>query len=133
MWAIRARRPPVLEFLWEIGFEEMPGPWLPGLRDELRERFTESGIRDSLEPKEVEVLETPRRLVLHADVLARQVDRQEVVWGPAKKVAKDSKGNWTRATEGFAKKLGITTEELQTAGKGAGGIIGGMPAAGLTQ
>jgi glycyl-tRNA synthetase beta chain len=122
----------VPEFLLEIGFEEMPSAWLPGLTDQLRDRFTEAAIRESLEPGEVQAFETPRRLVLRADLLARQPDRVEVIWGPAKKVAKDSGGNWTKAAEGFAKKWGIRPEDLQTGGRGAPGIVGGMPAGGLT-
>ncbi len=121
------------EFLLEIGFEEMPGAWLPGLTEELRKRLTEAAVRESLEPKEVQVFETPRRLVLRADLLARQADRQEEVWGPAAKVAKDSGGKWTKAAEGFAKKWGIRLEDLRIAVRGSRGIVGGMPAAGLTQ
>jgi len=34
--------PATAEFLLEIGFEEMPAPWLPGLREQLAQRFREA-------------------------------------------------------------------------------------------
>ena len=76
------------ELLVEIGFEEMPAPWLPGLAEQLRARFLEGAGRELLETKNAAVFYTPRRLVLRADVPARQPDREEPVWGPALKVAK---------------------------------------------
>ncbi len=103
------------ELLLEIGFEEMPAPWLPGLAEQLRARFLEAAARES-SPAEVSVLYTPRRLVLRAEVTARQPDREEPVWGPALKVAKDAAGKWTGAAQGFAKKNGVAVEDL---GEGA--------------
>jgi glycyl-tRNA synthetase beta chain len=102
----------VPEFLLEVGFEEMPAPWLPGLADQLGKRFTEAAAREWLEPKDPLVLHSPRRLVLRAELLARQADREEQVWGPSLKVAKDASGKWTGAAQGFAKKSGIAVEAL---------------------
>jgi glycyl-tRNA synthetase beta chain len=102
----------VAELLVEIGFEEMPAPWLPGLAEQLRARFLEAAGREFVEAKDAAVLYTPRRLVLRADVPARQPDREEPVWGPALKVAKDAAGKWTGAAQGFAKKNSVTVEAL---------------------
>ena len=104
------------ELLLEIGFEEMPAPWLPGLAEQLRARFLEAAAREFLAAAEVSSCYTPRRLVLRADVPARQPDREEPVWGPALKVAKDAAGKWTGAAQGFAKKNGVAVEDL---GEGA--------------
>jgi glycyl-tRNA synthetase beta chain len=101
------------EFLLELGFEEMPAPWLPGLAEQLKARFTEAGEREFLKPASVEVYWTPRRLVLRADVLLAQADREEAVWGPALKAAKDAAGAWTGAALGFAKKAGVAVDELK--------------------
>src|SRR5262245_23741518 len=90
----------------------MPAPWLPGLADQLRTRLTEAASRELLEPKDVATCHTPRRLVLRADVASRQADREEQVWGPSLKVAKDAKGEWTGAALGFAKKGGLPVTEL---------------------
>ena len=81
------------ELLAEVGFEEMPAPWLPGLAEQMRARFLESAGRESLAAGEAVVAYTPRRLVLRAEVPARQPDREEPVWGPSLKVAKDAAGN----------------------------------------
>jgi glycyl-tRNA synthetase beta chain len=123
----------VPELLLEIGFEEMPAPWLPGLAEQLRTRFVEGAGREALDPAQVAVFWTPRRLVLRADLPARQPDREEQIWGPSLKTAKDAAGKWTKAAEGFAKKNKIAIDELQTAVKGSGGIATGIPAAGQTQ
>jgi glycyl-tRNA synthetase beta chain len=102
----------VAELLIEIGFEEMPAPWLPGLAEQLRARFVDAAAREFLEAKDAAVAWTPRRLVLRADLPARQADREEPVWGPALKVAKDASGAWTAAAQGFAKKNGVAVEAL---------------------
>ena len=108
------------EFLLEIGFEEMPAPWLPALTARLRERFVEVAERERLEPTGVLALSTPRRLVLRADVRRRQDDREEPVWGPALKVAKDASGQWTGAAQGFARKNGVAPEALGVGAKDPG-------------
>ena len=100
------------ELLIEIGFEEMPAPWLAGLAEQLRMRFVEAAAREFLEAKDASVAWTPRRLVLSADLPARQADREEPVWGPALKVAKDKAGAWTPAAQGFAKKNSVAVGEL---------------------
>jgi glycyl-tRNA synthetase beta chain len=100
------------ELLVEIGFEEMPAPWLPGLAEQLKARFLEAASRETLRAGDVLVLHTPRRLVLRADVPARQPDREEPIWGPALKVAKDAEGKWTGAALGFAKKNAVAVEAL---------------------
>ncbi|HXK09420.1 MAG TPA: glycine--tRNA ligase subunit beta [Vicinamibacteria bacterium] len=105
------------ELLLEVGFEEMPAPWLPGLAEQLRVRFVEAAAREHLEPSDVTVLYTPRRLVVRAGVKARQPDREEPVWGPAVKVARDAGGKWTGAAQGFAKKNGVAVDHLREAPK----------------
>ncbi len=100
------------ELLVEVGFEEMPAPWLPGLAEQMRARFLESAARESLEARDAVVAYTPRRLVLRAEVPAGQPDREEPVWGPALKVAKDPAGKWTAAALGFAKKNAVAVEDL---------------------
>lgn len=121
------------ELLLEIGFEEMPAPWLPALAAQLSIKLAAAAERESLDPRDTQTYHTPRRLVLRADVLLRQPDRQEQIWGPAAKIAKDATGNWTKAAEGFAKKNGIPLGELRTAFRGSRGVVGGMPAAAMTE
>jgi glycyl-tRNA synthetase beta chain len=110
----------VPELLVEVGFEEMPAAWLPGLTEQARQRFSELCTESRLDPRNVRSFSTPRRLVVVAEVVARQADSEEQVWGPALKVAKDQGGAWTKAAEGFAKKCGVPVETLQSASKAAG-------------
>jgi glycyl-tRNA synthetase beta chain len=99
-------------FLLEVGFEEMPAAWLPALANDFRERFAAAAAREWLDPASVETYHTPRRIVLRASVLVRQPDRDENVWGPSLKVARDATGKWTGAAQGFAKKNGVAPEAL---------------------
>ncbi len=105
------------EFLLEVGFEEMPAPWLEGLGGQLLSKFGEIAGREFLEPKNAQVYWTPRRLVLRSEVVARQADRDEPVWGPSLKAAKDATGKWTGAAQGFAKKNGVSVDALQEGAK----------------
>ncbi len=105
------------EFLFEIGFEEMPAPWLAGLADQLGAKFMALASAEQIAPADVRVLWTSRRLVLVADVKTRQDDRTVVEWGPAAKIAKDAAGNWSKAAEGFAKKQGVALDALKLAPK----------------
>ena len=108
------------ELLLEIGCEEIPAPWLMDLTRQLAKRFTELAEKERLEPAAVEAFSTPRRLVLRADVIARQPDREETVWGPSLKVARDAKGAWTGAAQGFARKSGVSADELRQGPKDPG-------------
>jgi glycyl-tRNA synthetase beta chain len=108
------------ELLFEVGCEEIPAPWLPGLREQLVKRFAEAAGREHLGPQALEAQSTPRRLVLFGEVLPRQEDREEAVFGPSLKVARDAAGAWTGAATGFARKNGTTPEALQIAPKDPG-------------
>jgi glycyl-tRNA synthetase beta chain len=103
----------VPEFLLEVGFEEMPAPWLEPLAVELTDRFSREALGASLDPRGARASWTPRRLVLVAEVLERQPDREEAVWGPSLKAARDASGAWTAAAQGFAKKNGVAVDALE--------------------
>jgi glycyl-tRNA synthetase beta chain len=128
------------ELLLEVGFEEMPAPWLPGLMEQMRQRFDEIAGAAHLAPTGTVVMSTPRRLALRSTVAARQADRAERLWGPSVKVARDAAGRWTGAAQGFARKSGVSPDELQQGPKEAGGAdeylfhirkTAGLPAAGV--
>lgn len=108
------------EFLFEIGFEEMPASWLSGLADQLQSKFVSLAEGEQLGPSDVRVLWTSRRLVLTGGVKARQDDRTVVEWGPAAKIARDANGNWSKAAEGFAKKQSVGLDALTLAAKAEG-------------
>jgi glycyl-tRNA synthetase beta chain len=97
-------------FLLEIGTEEIPDWMIPGALENLRLLFEKLEI-----PHEsVSVDATARRLVLRAEGLPeRQLDSEERVLGPAKSAP-------AQAVAGFARKQGVTPEDLtvETTAKG---------------
>jgi glycyl-tRNA synthetase beta chain len=107
----------VPEFLLEVGCEELPAGWLAGVSRQLGQRFEEAAAREHLGPSNLRVCSTPRRLVVCAEVLDRQPDREERLWGPSLKVARDAAGKWTGAAQGFARKGGVSPDALQQAPK----------------
>ena len=56
---------------------------------------------------------TPRRLAVYVTgIPEKQADVEEEVKGPAKKIALDAEGNWSKAAQGFVRGQGVTTEDI---------------------
>ncbi len=104
------------ELLLEIGTEEIPAGYLESGLRELKRLAGECLKENRIDVAGgLEVYGTPRRLVLMGrGVSKKQEDLTLEVTGPPKKVAYDENGAPTRAAEGFAKKQGVSVEELQT-------------------
>ena len=103
------------ELLLEIGTEEIPSGYLKNGLKELG-RLAESYLRDNRIEMEggLYTYGTPRRLVLVGKAIAdRQEDTIQELTGPPKKTAFDEEGNPTKAALGFAKKQGVSVDELQ--------------------
>jgi glycyl-tRNA synthetase beta chain len=103
------------ELLLEIGVEEMPASWLPGLTTQLGERLlarlTESGLPVKVA---IESHSTPRRLTACVpELVDRQEDRDENVMGPPVSAAFDAEGHPTNAGLGFARKLGVDFDAIK--------------------
>ena len=102
------------ELLIEIGLEELPAAWLPGLTRQFGEHV-EARLKDArIAPgAPVESYATPRRLTARlAKIAERQEDLEELVSGPPVSAAFGPDGQPTPAAVGFARKLGVTVEEL---------------------
>jgi glycyl-tRNA synthetase beta chain len=102
------------ELLLEIGVEELPASWLPGLTRQLAERLgarlTEYRISAGAP---VESYSTPRRLTARVGKIAeRQEDLEETVSGPPVSAAVGPDGKPTPAGLGFAKKQGVPFDGL---------------------
>ncbi len=101
-------------FLFEIGTEELPPADLEAALRQLRERVPAWLDDLRLAHGAVQVMGTPRRLVVYVEDLApRQPDRELVVKGPPANRAFDADGNPTRAAEGFARSKGVTVADLE--------------------
>lgn len=100
-------------YLFEIGLEEMPAQMILGLEQQLQAK-TESFLAEvRLAYETIETFSTPRRLAVRINGLAeRQEDQLEVIKGPAKKIAQDPEGNWTKAAIGFSKGQGVEVDDI---------------------
>lgn len=102
------------ELLFEIGTEEIPSVYMPGLLAALKER-AETAFKDvRLDFSGLSVMGTPRRLVLHVASLAdMQKPLLKEVLGPPVSVAFDKEGKPTKAALGFAKTCEVDVSALQ--------------------
>jgi glycyl-tRNA synthetase len=107
-------------FLLEIGTEELPAGDLTLSLEQLESSLPKILDEARLGYESVKVLGTPRRqAVLVRGLAPRQSDRTMEVQGPPSTVAFDAEGSPTRAAEGFARKQGVTVEELRVVTEGA--------------
>ena len=107
-----------MDFLLEIGTEEIPARMIDNAREELARRVRRLLEREALigrneEPSAIEAYSTPRRLaVLVRHVADKQLDDTELITGPSAKVAfKD--GVPTAAAEAFASKVKVAVGALR--------------------
>lgn len=100
-------------YLLEIGLEEIPAHVVTPSINQLAERM-ESFLRENrLGFERIERYSTPRRLALKVIGLSdRQDDVEELAKGPAKKIAYDEDGNWSKAARGFARGQGVSVDDL---------------------
>ena len=103
------------ELLIEIGCEEIPASWLPGLTRQLGEQLDARLKQLRLETDaSAETYSTPRRLTARVIKLAeRQTDFEELVTGPPVSAAFKPDGEPTPAAAGFAKKYGVDVSALE--------------------
>jgi glycyl-tRNA synthetase beta chain len=103
------------ELLIEIGCEEIPASWLPGLTRQVGEQLDARLKELRLETDApAETYSTPRRLTGRVVKLAeRQTDFEELVTGPPVSAAFKSDGEPTPAAVGFAKKYGVEVAALE--------------------
>ena len=103
-----------MDFLLEIGTEEIPARMIDSARAELARRVGDLLQRERLaDSASVESYSTPRRLaVLASGVAPAQPDVSEKLTGPSLKVAyKD--GAPTPAAEAFARKVNVSVDALE--------------------
>jgi glycyl-tRNA synthetase beta chain len=105
------------ELLLEIGCEELPAGWLPGLTHQIGE-IVAAQLREHRLPPEspVETFSTPRRLTVRVvRIPERQSDLEELVHGPPVSAAFKPDGTPTPAAAGFATKQGVDLSALERA------------------
>ena len=101
------------DYLFEIGTEEMPAHVVTRSVKQLADRTRKFLKENGLAFKDIKTYSTPRRLtILVEDLAEKQDDIDEVKKGPAKKIAQDQDGNWTKAAQGFARGQGMTADDI---------------------
>ena len=133
-----------MEFVLEIKTEEMPSTHVEeglvqlkaGLSTELKSSglFGERG-----ESGKIRMYGTCRRLIMHAELAARQQDKEELVTGPPRSAAFSPEGKPTQAAMGFARAQGVSVEALEVVRTDRGEymalkkVVKGRPAAEVLQ
>lgn len=100
-------------FLLEIGLEEMPAHVVTPSIKQLVQK-TKKYLKDErISFDDIKSFSTPRRLAVQLTGLAdKQPDVDEEVKGPAKKIALDKDGNWSKAAQGFTRGQGVTVDDI---------------------
>ena len=103
------------ELLLEIGCEELPASWLPGLTNQVGEVLVSKLHEHRLSPEgPAETFSTPRRLTVRiARVPERQIDLEELVNGPPVSAGFTPDGTPTAAAAGFAARQGVEVAALE--------------------
>lgn len=103
----------MVEFLLEIGMEEIPARFLLDLSQQLEKRVADFLAEERLAYESLSAYATPRRLAVQVHGLAeRSQDVSTKAKGPSLKIAKDAEGNWTKAALGFIKGQGASQEDV---------------------
>lgn len=100
-------------FLLEVGVEEMPAHVVTPSENQLKNRVAKY-LKDSrISFGDIKEFSTPRRMaLLISDLADKQPDLDSSVKGPAKKIAQDADGNWTKAAIGFTRGQGMTVDDI---------------------
>ncbi len=101
------------DLLLEIGLEEMPAHVVTPSMKQLEQKTAKFLDEHQLTYDSIETFSTPRRLAIKVtNIPERQEDSEEEVKGPAKKIALDAEGNWSKAAQGFVRGQGVTTDDI---------------------
>ncbi|NCZ63448.1 MAG: glycine--tRNA ligase subunit beta, partial [Cellvibrionales bacterium] len=101
------------DFLFELGTEELPSGSLCSMVTALEQEIVAGLAGKGLGHGEVRRFATPRRLAVTIKDVALEADDETIeVAGPPLASAKTESGEWTPAALGFAKKQGVSAEDL---------------------
>lgn len=101
------------DLLLEIGLEEMPARFITDTINQLEQKLTDWLMGNKIAFDVISKYSTPRRLALLIEGISEaQDDIHEEAKGPAKKIALDDKGEWSKAAVGFTKGQGASVEDI---------------------
>ncbi len=101
------------DLLLEIGTEEVPAHFMPGILEQLKEKASAKFAQERLNYEDITTLGTPRRIALLVKNLAEtQTGASSEYKGPSVKIAFDAEGNPTKAAIGFARGKKVDVKDL---------------------
>ncbi|CAM3443378.1 glycine--tRNA ligase subunit beta [Brevibacillus invocatus] len=101
------------DLLLEIGLEEMPARFVAQAATQFKEKVEKWLAQERLPFDQITSYETPRRFaVLVSGLAEKQPDRNDEAKGPARKIAQDEAGNWSKAAQGFARSNAVEVDQL---------------------
>lgn len=101
------------DLLLEIGTEEIPARFIPGILSQMESQMKAKLEELRLDFEAVEVYATPRRLTLCVrQVAEEQPDQTKENKGPSVKIAFDADGNPSKAAQGFARGQKVDPKDL---------------------
>jgi glycyl-tRNA synthetase beta chain len=100
------------KYLLEIGVEELPARFINTALEQLKNNTKKMLEEERIKYENIGLYATPRRLVLLVEGLNEKQDTlEQMVKGPAKRIAYDDNGNPTKALNGFMRGQGIEIEQ----------------------
>ena len=121
------------KLLFEIGTEEIPAKFMPGILKQLKELATGKMQELRIPFEEIKVYGTPRRMTFIAEGVAEtQADSTVEAKGPSVKIAFVS-GSPSKAAIGFARGQGVDVNDLEVRGEYVYAVkhLAGQPVADL--
>ena len=99
--------------LLEIGTEEIPARFLPGINSQIRELAHSKLQTNNIPFENIKVYSTPRRMALIVEGLAKQQpDSMLEAKGPAINIARTADGEYSKAAQGFARSQKVELSDL---------------------
>ncbi|KAB2338552.1 glycine--tRNA ligase subunit beta [Cytobacillus depressus] len=101
------------DLLLEIGLEEMPARFVTNSMDQLSDKIQAWLLEKKINFEQINAYSSPRRLaVFVSGVDEAQKDIHEEAKGPARKIAIDADGEWTKAAIGFCRGQGASVDDI---------------------
>ncbi|HSV30728.1 MAG TPA: glycine--tRNA ligase subunit beta [Atribacteraceae bacterium] len=115
-----------VQFLLEIGVEELPTSIMRAAFQELQQKMTKSLLENRLTYREIAIMGTPRRMVcLIRDVSGEQTPRVTEIKGPSKTAGVSEAGDFLPPALAFARAQNIDLQDLFVAPAGKGEYVFG--------
>ncbi|RDY23954.1 glycine--tRNA ligase subunit beta [Romboutsia maritimum] len=99
--------------LFEVGVEELPSRFVSSTLDQVKNNLTKLFNENRISFDNIETYGTPRRLTFIVKGISEtQSNLEEEVKGPAKKIAVDENGNFTKPVLGFMKSKNLKESDV---------------------